>query len=82
MMPPITNWKPPGWHRLETLDGYLYRCAQAIDGVAEIQEHFLTDEVPDAAKNAMIAMNELLFRIRDDLITIANQYVSAELEGA
>ena len=81
MMPPISNWKPPGWHRMETLDGFLYRCAEAIDGVAEIQEHFLIEEMPPSGKAAMVAMNELLFRIRDDLISIASSYVTAETEG-
>lgn len=81
MMPPISNWKPPGWHRMETLDGYLYRIAQAIDGVADIQEHFLAEELPNDAKPALVTCNELLIRIRDDLLDIANYYVTAELEG-
>ena len=81
MMPPLTNWKPAGWHRLDTLDGFMYRIAQAIDGVADIQEHFLAEELAPDARPALIACNELLQRIRDDLIHLANSYVTAEHEG-
>ena len=80
-MPPISNWKPPGWHRMETLDAALYRCAEAIDGVADIQEHFLAEDLAVDARPALTATNELLRRIRDDLIVMANYFTSFDVEG-
>jgi hypothetical protein len=77
----MSVFKPNGWHLMDGLDARIYRAAQAIDGVTDILQPRLTDDMPKELRGAIFASCDLLARIRDELFHVANMHIACEDEG-
>lgn len=81
LMKPISVFKPNGWHLADSLDGRIYRAGAAIDGVIDILQVHLADEIPSDVQKALFSCGDLLCRIRDEMFSISNVLVACEDEA-
>lgn len=74
-------FKPKMWQSADTLEGRIYRAAVALDGMTDIFEFHLVDEMPEELRIAVLSCCEMLGTIRDEMYAISTTAFTLEAEG-